>query len=393
MARESRKSIYYIGSVILAVLLFLALFFLDSDKDFQIVETNNSPSGGAEEIVGGSDGGEDDGDGDGDGEGEGDGDGAGGSGVGTDGVGDSYLFKVYSEIDAFLYFRQDGLGTYTGNGYHGFTGNDRYYLGDGDLNPLYYFAQTLCQSGYTQYEVEVKSGLVKSELLPYFPIDLQKDSDGKSYTVNYYPYDYLTMGLSGLNPIGENATYRAQEFDYSQFVRDTFLTIDPSLCETLLTIANENGIYASDVDVVQEVVSYVQNAAYYDYYYADRNYPSNVDMVTHFLTVERRGVCRHFAAAATMMFRALGIPARYSIGFAVAVEGGVWTEVKGDGHAWTEIYIDGYGWVPLEVTGSTLAFDENEELGEESNDEQLYAGINLSHACIDTCGKKRRVNP
>ena len=74
-------------------------------------------------------------------------------------------------------------------------------------------------------------------------------------------------------------------------------------------------------------------------------------MVTYFLTEHKRGVCRHFAAAATMMFRALGIPARYTIGFMVNIEANVKLEYSGDGHAWTEIYMENYGWIPLEVTG------------------------------------------
>ena len=374
MAKGPRKSIYYIGSVILAAILFLTLFFFDEDKDFQSATINSSLSGtsdssdlgnsgleeDSEQSGGGSEddseqsggGSEEDSEQSGGGSEE-DSDEETGEGGGSDGEGPNCLFRVYSEVDAFLYFRQDGLGTYTGNGYHGFTSNDRYYLGAGDLNPLYYFAQTLSQSGYTQYDVIVEKGSVKSELLPYYPLNVQSGNDGKSYTVSYYSYDYLTMGLEGLTPIVNNSMYKAQERIYRQFVEDTFLTITPSLCETLLRIAGDNGIEKNDLNVVHKVVNYVQNAAYYDYYYAANSYPSNVDMVTHFLTQEQRGVCRHYAAAATMMFRALGIPARYCIGFAVGVKGGEWTDVMGDGHAWTEIYIDGYGWVPLEVTGVT----------------------------------------
>lgn len=401
MARGPRKSIYYIGSVILAALLFLALFFFDEDKDFQTVMIDSSLSGnsGALSDMGGGQSEEQSSSTNPDQSSESSdasGDGEGGSGSGTDGDGRNLLFSAYSEIQDFMYFRQDGMGTYTGKGYHGFTGNDRYYLGDGDLNPLYFFAQTLSQSGFAKYDVTIEGGSVKSELLPYFPIDMQESNDGKSYTVSYYKYDYLAMDLNGLNPIGGNAYYHGQELLYRQFVENTFLEIDQQLRGELLTIAANNGIYAGEGtwQTAHKVVNYVQNAAYYDYYYADKSYPSDVDMVTHFLTEARRGVCRHFAAAATMMFRALGIPSRYCIGFAVGVNDGVWTDVYGDGHAWTEIYLDGYGWVPLEVTGSTLAPDgENDETGGDFEGDIFYGNMSLCHACVDTCGKKRYTNP
>ena len=64
--------------------------------------------------------------------------------------------------------------------------------------------------------------------------------------------------------------------------------------------------------------------------------------------------------AATLLLRALGIPARYTVG--VYSEVGVaneWIEVYSNtGHAWTEAYIDGVGWVALEVTGGDLQFPE-----------------------------------
>jgi hypothetical protein len=93
-------------------------------------------------------------------------------------------------------------------------------------------------------------------------------------------------------------------------------------------------------------------------------------MVTCFLTEYKRGVCRHFAAAATMMFRALGIPARYAIGFKVDVNANEWRiygdEIGEEGHAWTEVYLEDYGWVAIEVTGGII--DEGENPGEGSGD-------------------------
>jgi hypothetical protein len=65
-------------------------------------------------------------------------------------------------------------------------------------------------------------------------------------------------------------------------------------------------------------------------------------------------VCRHFATAAVAMYRAFGIPARYTVGYSVNAREGFSVEVTTlDAHAWVEIYVDGMGWVPVEVTGSS----------------------------------------
>jgi hypothetical protein len=57
-----------------------------------------------------------------------------------------------------------------------------------------------------------------------------------------------------------------------------------------------------------------------------------------------------------MLFRALGIPARYTVGFAGEVKAGAITEIGADkAHAWVDVYVNGIGWVNVEVTGGGAA--------------------------------------
>ncbi len=86
--------------------------------------------------------------------------------------------------------------------------------------------------------------------------------------------------------------------------------------------------------------------------------PQNEDIVEYFLFKGGRGYCEHFAAAATLMYRLYGIPARYAAGYMVLPEDfteqeqGVWTAsvTDEDAHAWPEIFLADYGWTPVEVT-------------------------------------------
>jgi hypothetical protein len=102
--------------------------------------------------------------------------------------------------------------------------------------------------------------------------------------------------------------------------------------------------------------------------------PREEDFVTYFLTQQRKGYCTHFASAATVMLRALGVPARYVEGYVVtkhdvsnAQPDGWINLMDTNTHAWTEIYLDGYGWMPLEFTpGFTGLYEINFPEEEES---------------------------
>ena len=79
--------------------------------------------------------------------------------------------------------------------------------------------------------------------------------------------------------------------------------------------------------------------------------PEGEDYVTWFLTESRRGYCMHFASAATLMLRWMGIPARYVAGYVADVPASGHARVPDSAaHAWVEVYIEGYGWEPVEVT-------------------------------------------
>lgn len=77
------------------------------------------------------------------------------------------------------------------------------------------------------------------------------------------------------------------------------------------------------------------------------------DPATTFLFGERIGYCVHFANAAVHLYRALGIPSRVAVGFAMpeqSRQGGSSLLVTDDfGHAWPEVYVEGVGWVVFDL--------------------------------------------
>ena len=113
--------------------------------------------------------------------------------------------------------------------------------------------------------------------------------------------------------------------------------------------------------------------------------PEGEDFVEYFLYQNKVGYCAHYASAATLMLRRLGIPARYVEGYAVGKEsiyrnsgsqettrytnlGKKSTMVTQseinimdyNAHAWVEVYFDNCGWVPVEFTpGSTVDYNNS----------------------------------
>lgn len=106
--------------------------------------------------------------------------------------------------------------------------------------------------------------------------------------------------------------------------------------------------FGSHEKLVNAVAKYVRSAATYNIHY-NRALDDELYMPKAFLTTYKEGTAKHFAAAGTMLYRALGIPARYVEGYFVESQAYTTVDVK-DEHAWVEVYLEGYGWMQMEVT-------------------------------------------
>ncbi len=133
----------------------------------------------------------------------------------------------------------------------------------------------------------------------------------------------------------------------------------------------------SDEEIIKNLVDYYQENI--PYTIKPGKTPKKRDFVNYFLTDNKKGYCAHFASAATLILRYLGIPTRYVEGYAVSYNQLVDAELvsdkkysdyysgyselgetallqvnatDADAHAWIEVYIEGKGWYPVEVTPS-----------------------------------------
>lgn len=156
------------------------------------------------------------------------------------------------------------------------------------------------------------------------------------------------------------------ESSYENYVNAVYLQIPESGLEQLKEECENTGL--SDIDDIKE---YVVSTLSQNYVF-NRDVeplPEGKDFVSWFLYEKGEGYSTHFAAAATMMFRMFGVPARYVVGYVApksifsSQPDGTYTAVLEDdnAHAWTEIYLSGIGWVPVETTPGFVGMLEEAE--------------------------------
>ncbi len=268
--------------------------------------------------------------------------------------GNAVSFRVRSEQDGELYFRMISYGAYAMNSWS--PARDYGAMLDETYSYNYLTGTALAaekQPAAIEFEM-----LTNDYLLPYYMAmgaddgytvqtsDVRYAGEEKTYSLAYFAYDYLTEGERSV-PAG----YAEAEQAYRTFVYENYLAVPESTAQDLQTIIAEQGFSGTTREIVAQVAQYVQNAAVYNLEY-DRAMDKAEDIVVAFLSEFREGICQHYASAATLLYRMLGIPARYTLGYAGSVTANEWTEIGPSmAHAWVEVYIDGLGWVNVEVTG------------------------------------------
>lgn len=169
----------------------------------------------------------------------------------------------------------------------------------------------------------------------------------------------LAGQIYALKNQGKAEEYLNQEGHYNQFVYEHYTDIPESIeillknqLEVVVEGEGQHILYEQAINLVRK---YLKDTLKYDE--NPSQVPKKQDFLTYLLEESKSGYAAHFATAGTMIFRYLGIPARYVEGYLITPK-----DVKGkseyeriaipgkNAHAWTEIYIDQVGWIPIEVT-------------------------------------------
>lgn len=276
--------------------------------------------------------------------------GSGNTGAGEEGV----AYVINSQKSGKVYLKVISYGGYTGN-----TWKDAVPYGKlvrGTHSAAYLTSFALENSGATPYSMTVK--IMNGQLvMPYHAFldesGLIQTSDtyvgGEFDTVVNYRFYPHTFNSATVSLGAGDAEY---ELAYRKFVYENYLDIDLETYEYMQGLIAENGFSRSSPNVIKDVAEYISGKAKYNLDY-DRALDSESNIAIAFLEKYGEGICQHYATSATLLYRALGIPARYTIGFVGNAMANVDCNVTvKNAHAWVEVYIDGVGWVVSEVTGS-----------------------------------------
>lgn len=278
------------------------------------------------------------------------------------------LFQIYADSDEEkIYLKQESFGAYNGQGFDYMTNIYGEYYNEYSAA---YIPGMLIENGiYSEHNIYINMLTDEYDIgymLPYYMpaymygAEIQHSDvsiEGPrnySYGAKYYDYELLAS-------IGQYPGLEKFESSYRNFVYQNYLdTYDYETFEYIYQkIIIPNGFDRSNPYIIEDVARYIQNSAIYNIEY-DTDLDSEENVLISFLEDYREGVCRHYAMAATMVYRALGIPARYTVGFVTPTKADEWVTVTTSlAHAWVEVYIDGFGWKPVEVTGG-FPIDEDE---------------------------------
>ena len=164
-----------------------------------------------------------------------------------------------------------------------------YGMADGELHE----AGSL--QGRGTMEVEKLDESDKYEYQPYYTDFIFTEKQGNITSYTFYPNVSEISGVEGE-------------------VSEDYLNVPSSCRNAVERICREAGFSGTPEKIASQIVNFFQD----NYFYTLRPglYIGNPDYITHFLLESQRGYCAHFASAATMLFRRMGIPARYVEGYA-----------------------------------------------------------------------------
>jgi protein-glutamine gamma-glutamyltransferase len=189
----------------------------------------------------------------------------------------------------------------------------------------------------------------------YLRAQSQFDKLNSGNLKNYYMSTVSDALMSNLD--ANKKDFVQAEQNYRLFMYDKYTQLPSNIKAKVTTLLKQQGLntnYGSVTDMTAAVQRYLAKTCTYTL--TPGKTPEGRDFTDYFLFENHKGYCMHFATAATVMLRAMGIPARYAEGYIVTNDDyqnavGGWADVKDNrAHAWVEVYYPGFGWQPIETT-------------------------------------------
>lgn len=274
------------------------------------------------------------------------------------------VMEVKSDYRSYL--RGAVKDTYEDNNW---TSKKTYYASAKDIDlsrSLSSLLYNISSRKTTTMEIKYTNLNTKTLFIPYYPKSLSLPADhsisinantemisdkalslNHSYKVNTANVDFASIYLATQ---GRNSNRRFHTLSPEE--RTLYTALPDSVPERVKNLALEitepYDIPYNKAKVLQEYL--IQS---YPYSLSPKKPPGNRDFVDYFLFDEQKGYCTYFASSIAVMARAVGIPSRYVIGYAMPPNpnaNNVYEITNEFAHAWAEVFIENIGWIPMEAT-------------------------------------------
>lgn len=143
--------------------------------------------------------------------------------------------------------------------------------------------------------------------------------------------------------------------DYPDWILERYLQMPETITPRTIQLAEQiTATHDNPFDKAVAITNYLR--ANIEYTETVPQKPENQDAVDWVLFDLKQGFCNYYATSQVMLLRAIGIPARFVMGYA---QGELLNEVtfeylvrQRDAHAWPEVFFPNIGWVEFEPTVS-----------------------------------------
>ncbi|MBB2181495.1 transglutaminase domain-containing protein [Lachnospiraceae bacterium MD1] len=205
-----------------------------------------------------------------------------------------------------------------------------------------------------------------------------------NYEVEYYfNFSMNNIGLGNFLSYQGLLDSTVAEKSYRDYVYKTYTKLPEEGLERLkkdFTLTQEEASQRNTIELIAYVKAYLESNTQYSL--SPGKLPKGEDFVEYFLYENHLGYCAHYASAAALMLRAMGVPTRYVEGYTFNSKDIIQDSALGgqsitvydvgqashfdvpqaqvavkdyNAHAWVEVYIDYCGWLPVEFTpGSSM---------------------------------------
>lgn len=246
-------------------------------------------------------------------------------------------------------------------------------------------------------QITVKSNL-RTIYIPGQPITLSRPSQlvmqryaDKTVEVNSItidpvirPGELYETRTSVANPTVQEL--RNAGIEYPREITDRYLQLPRNLPSRIQTLAEKiTSGKTNPYDQAVAITNYLRKEI--SYVSPIPTPPSGQDAVDWFLFNQKSGFCQYYASAEVLLLRSLGIPARYSVGYAQGEPDETRTQFtvrEAESHAWPEVYFPGIGWVefeptvvllPITRTDADLVALNNTNPGDEEDDAERITAL------------------